>query len=487
MKVLLVEDNPGDVRLIQEMLKEVGTAQFKLGYVVRLNEALQRLGEEAFDMVLLDLGLPDSQGLDTLIRVHAQVPDVPIVVLTALADGDLGVKAVQQGAQDYLVKGQVDSSLLVRTMRYAIERKRAEEKLRQSEEKLRVTFESIKDGVIVTDLEGRIVDVNEATLRMQGHSREELIGTDGLRFIAEKDRAAVMKNMKKALKDMGTATMEYRWVAKDGSEYDSEASAALLRDSSGNPVGLIFVVRDITERKKIERMKSDFVFLVSHQLKTPVAEVKAYIENMLEGLTGDLTTKQEQYLQEMRDICSRNYRLISDLLDMSRIERGVVSLDIQPVELRVVVDSALRDRRKSIEEKGLALNLEEADKRVSVLADKGKMVEALSNVIDNAVKFTDKGLIAIEIKREGEYGIVEVRDTGKGMSDDVLKNLFTVVGDLSGAPTSGDGAGLGLYIAKSLMKLQKGDITATSVVGKGSIFVLKIPILKLENMGGKNI
>jgi len=271
------------------------------------------------------------------------------------------------------------------------------------------------------------------------------------------------------------AAMQYTFVDKNGREFDGEASAAMLRDGSGSPVGFISLVRDITERKKIEAMKSDFVSLVSHQLKTPVAGIKAAIENMLGGLAGDLTTKQKQYLQEMHQICSRNYRLVSDLLNISRIERGVLSVDIEPIKLREIVDLVVRDYRKGIKEKGLALNLEETDEGAVVLADRDKMVEVLSNVINNAVKFTDKGSISIKITREGKYGIVEVRDTGKGIPDEVLNNLFTKERALSGTPTSRGGAGLGLYIAKGFMEIQKGDITATSVVGEGSTFVLRIP------------
>ena len=196
---------------------------------------------------------------------------------------------------------------------------------------------------------------------------------------------------------------------------------------------------------------------------------------MLEGLTGDLTAEQKEYLQQMHQMCSRNFRLVSDLLNISRMERGVLSVDIQPIELGEVVRVAIRDYRESIEKKGLALNWEEKDKGVVVLADKDKLVEALSNVINNAVKFTDEGAITIETTTEGKYGIIGVRDTGTGMSDDVMKDLFKKEKVLSGAPKPGGGAGLGLYIAKGLMKLQQGDVTASSVVGEGSDFVFKIP------------
>ena len=131
VKVLLVEDNPGDARLIREMLAEAKGTRFNLERVDRLSMGLERLAAGGFGVALLDLSLPDSSGLDTFARVYAQAPQVPTIVLTGLADEALALKAVREGAQDYLVKGQVDSPLLVRAIRYAIERKKLEEAIRQ--------------------------------------------------------------------------------------------------------------------------------------------------------------------------------------------------------------------------------------------------------------------------------------------------------------------------------------------------------------------
>jgi signal transduction histidine kinase len=136
IKVLLIEDNPGDARLIREMLVEVDGVSFDLTCVDHLSTGLECLVAGGIDVTLLDLGLPDSQGLDTLVHAHKNAPRMPIVVLTGLDDETLGIKAVHEGAQDYLVKDQVDSNLLARSMRYAIGRKQAEEALRQYSERL---------------------------------------------------------------------------------------------------------------------------------------------------------------------------------------------------------------------------------------------------------------------------------------------------------------------------------------------------------------
>ncbi len=140
VKVLIIEDNPGDARLMGEMLAEVKGTEFDLEWLDRLSTGLERLAGGGIDVALLDLSLPDSQGLDTFVKAHEQAPGVPIIVLTGLDDEELAVKAVRQGAQDYLVKGQVDNNLLVRAVRYAIERKRTEQE-RLEREKLQGILE----------------------------------------------------------------------------------------------------------------------------------------------------------------------------------------------------------------------------------------------------------------------------------------------------------------------------------------------------------
>lgn len=136
--VLLIEDNPGDVRLIREALAEAREGSFALECAERLAAGLTRLGQGGIDVALVDLSLPDSWGLDTFVMAHAQAPDVPIVVLTGLDDETLAIRAVQKGAQDYLVKGQADSHVIVRSLRYAIERERLLQKLQEALTKIKI-------------------------------------------------------------------------------------------------------------------------------------------------------------------------------------------------------------------------------------------------------------------------------------------------------------------------------------------------------------
>jgi PAS domain S-box-containing protein/putative nucleotidyltransferase with HDIG domain len=237
--VLLIEDNPGDARLIREMLDEGGGDQFKLECADRLSTGLVRLVDNNIGLILLDLGLPDSQGFETFVKAYAQAPRVPIVVLSGLTDEKLAIKTVQEGAQDYLVKGRLDSSALVRTIRYAIERKRAEETFHSQA----LIFENINDSIVMTDLEGNIIKWNPAAERMFGYYKDEVFRkTLGM---------LTTKIIKGKLYD-GRWTGEMDFTRKDGTQGICETTVIPLRDEHGTMSAVFGVSRDVTERKEAE-------------------------------------------------------------------------------------------------------------------------------------------------------------------------------------------------------------------------------------------
>jgi len=176
MNVLLVEDNPVDARMIRALLR-APSAALRCGHVTRLSDALERLGLEEPDVVLLDLNLDDSCGYETFDRVRQAAPRAAILVLSGSDDEELAIRTVREGAQDYLVKGSFDGRLLVRAIRYAVERRRSEEALRQSETTVRAIFENSLDGIVIFDGEsGLCSEANAAAAALVGVPREELIG-----------------------------------------------------------------------------------------------------------------------------------------------------------------------------------------------------------------------------------------------------------------------------------------------------------------------
>lgn len=169
VRILLIEDNPGDVRLIQEMLKEGDYFRFKLSCVDRLDEAMKLIDGEVFDVLLLDLGLPDSQKLDTIRRVNYKTPHLPIVVVTGLANEMLGIEAVRDGAQDYLIKGQIDSNLLNHSIRYSIERKKVENELKQKIDEIgRINKLMVDRELRMEDMKKEIARLKNRIVELEG-------------------------------------------------------------------------------------------------------------------------------------------------------------------------------------------------------------------------------------------------------------------------------------------------------------------------------
>ena len=191
IRVLLVEDNPGDARLFTELVRDTGAGQWRLVHVDRLSAALDRLSREPFDVMLLDLSLPDADGLDTLIRAHAEAPKIPIVVLTGHDDEALAVRAVRAGAQDYLVKGRMDGDVLVRSIRYASERGRTIEALERREEHYRSLIENSMDLISILNMDGTIRYVSPSHERMLGYPLDELVGKNVLSFVDPQDKVRV--------------------------------------------------------------------------------------------------------------------------------------------------------------------------------------------------------------------------------------------------------------------------------------------------------
>ena len=250
-KLLLVEDDPVVARFLLALVSESG-AGFELIHIRRLADALQCLEHTIVDLILLDLGLEDSWGIETLIKVHAHAPATPIVVLTGDHDEELGVKALQEGAQDYLVKGQVDGRTLIRSIRYAIERKRTMEALQQNYNLLRAVSEVSRDAFYVKDRQGRYLMINSVGAGFLGRPVEDIIGKDDTevfspdtaRRILERDRRIMECGEPETYESVSTAAgVTRRFRATKGPYYDQQ----------GNVIGLVGMSHDITEHKQAEQ------------------------------------------------------------------------------------------------------------------------------------------------------------------------------------------------------------------------------------------
>jgi diguanylate cyclase (GGDEF)-like protein/PAS domain S-box-containing protein len=249
--LLLVEDNPGDARLLREMLNEAGAHKTEMTQAVSMGEAERHLTQELFDIVLLDLGLPDAQGLEAVRRARAVAPHVPLVVLTGLDDESLATLALQEGAQDYLIKGQIETRGLLRALRYAIERKTMEEALFVVKERAQVTLNCIGDAVVCTDISRNITFLNLVAEKMTGWPWEEALGRpmsevfriqDSLTHETTPNPMDVAVGLNKTVHLPSNCIL----IRRDGSETPIEDSVAPIHDREGKATGAVIVFRDVS-------------------------------------------------------------------------------------------------------------------------------------------------------------------------------------------------------------------------------------------------
>jgi diguanylate cyclase (GGDEF)-like protein/PAS domain S-box-containing protein len=260
IQILLVEDNLADVRLIEHMLADTWP-DVEVMRTDRLGEAFERIKEAEVSLVLLDLSLPDSQGIETLQRLRDRVKDMPVIVLTGDSDDDQAVRAVGAGAQDYLVKGEFDGRLLVRSMRYAIERLRAEKALRASETRYRVLAENVSDMIWTADFNFHFTDISPSVTRLLGITLEkalqlrlaDTLTPESLRLLNKVITEELTHERATRGRDrFWSRTLEMQHVHADGSPIWVEVKLSLLRDEQGSPVGFLGITRDVRERKKSE-------------------------------------------------------------------------------------------------------------------------------------------------------------------------------------------------------------------------------------------
>jgi PAS domain S-box-containing protein len=479
-RIMVVDDEAIITSQMEDYLK-------MLGYDVA---GIANSGEEAIDLakkvhpdlILMDIVMRRNKidGITTSEIIKKEF-DIPVIFMTAYGGDKILERVKSAEPVGFIVKPFQENELKV-AIEMALYRREMEKRLRESEEKYRSLVNAAADAIFTVDAAGNVVFWNQAAVNLFGYTPEEAVSHRFTRFLPQGDSATLTEEMQKIIhkkhSDLAGRTQESHGIRKDGGTFPLEFNWTSWKVRDG--VFFTIIARDVTERKKIEQMKSDFVSLVSHQLKTPVAGIMGCIDNMLMGLTGGLTEKQKQYLEVMQEISSRNFRVITNLLNVSRIERGVVSVELKPWRLKDLVVLAVKGYREAIEKKKLHLKIEEPPGEVRVKADKDKLVEALINCIDNAVKFTDAGGITIRIHRTKAFGVVEIEDTGPGLSEQVLQALFTRERVLTGGPSVKEGCGLGLYTAREFVKLQNGRVSARSAPGKGSMFIFDIPLIDAD-------
>lgn len=481
IKVLLIEDNPADSRLIWEMLNEVSNVSFEAKCTERLSTGLGILVREGIDVVLLDLSLPDSQGLDSLVKISVQAPGVPIIILTGLDDEMTAVAAVEKGAQDYLVKGQVDGNLLVRSIRYAIYRKRAERENERLKQQIEFILGAAHTGLDIIDAKFNIRYIDPAWRRVYG----DPTGKKCYEYFMDRSKICSDCGLMKALKTKAITVSE-QILVKENNRSIQVTSIPFLGDDGEWLFAEVNV--DITARKQMEgalikakeeaetanRAKSEFLANMSHEIRTPI--------NGLIGLTDlvlntELTREQGEYLKMIKTSAGSLMNLINDILDFSKIEAEHLDLEEIDFDLRTTLESAVDSLAFKAHEKKLELVCRlKPDVPILLVGDPTRLHQIVLNLGGNAVKFTETGQVVIlcEVESKNKESVqlhFAVSDTGIGIPGDKLEIIFDSFHQVDGSTTRRyGGTGLGLAISKRLSEMLGGKIWVESELCKGSTF-----------------
>ena len=499
IRVLLVEDDPGDARLVGTLLRiafplpdaVVSPQPYTVTHVVRLQEAVALLGTRPIDVILLDLSLPDAEGLQALTRLYAHVPWMPIVVMSANRDEALALTGVRSGAQDFLVKGRIDSEVLVRSLRYAIARKHDEQErdrqataIRASEQRLAGILSNAPLILFTLDHQGRCTQAAGKGLEALGQHHGLVPGCSLL------DDLTVLPGLHHLVRLALSGEPSLGTSEGVGNHFDVWCVPEY--DEHGTLIGAIGVALDVTVRtqalraaeqgrlaaEELAQLRSDFVGSVSHELRTPLTAIIGFAELMQFQWPTMSDAQRAAYLGKVVRSADRLRRLVDDLLLLSRLNAYRVEVRPEPIMPADLARHAAEEVQATYP--GQRIDLAGPD-GTPVLADPDRALQVLVILLDNAAKYSDDGSpIALSWAVERRMLRIMVRDFGPGVSSHGRELLFTRFGRLPDSRLRAGrvGTGLGLYLGRQLAQAMNGRLDLEETGPGGSIFCLRLPLLQ---------
>lgn len=383
-----------------------------------------------------------------------------------------------------------DLAFSIMSIRNKAEKERADMALLKRTQELQqfqIAVTNASDHIIITSPDAKILFANKGVEHITGYSAAEIIGKTPAVW-GHQMPAEFYKTMWKRIKEekqpfVGQITNR----RKNGELYQAESSISPILDDAGNIIYFVGVERDITKEKEVDRSKSEFVSLASHQLRTPLSAINWYAEMLLGGDAGALTEKQKDYTSEIYASSKRMAELVGALLNVSRIELGTFAIEPKPTDIRDVSDSVIKELEQKITSKNQAI-VHEYSKEVPGLLniDPNLTRMILQNLISNAVKYTpDGGRIIISLSKSNDDILIKVSDNGYGIPPAQQRRVFEKFFRADNIiPIETDGTGLGLYIVKEVVEKSGGSIRFDSEENVGTTFYVSIPISGMKKKEG---
>lgn len=382
-------------------------------------------------------------------------------------------------------------SIIMKQLEYEIEEKVKAATMTLEAEKRQITYDKertemvlshVADGMIMVDDCGRILMMNETAEKIFGRTLKDKAGKHITEGIGEEHLMAISKDLSSVMKEGMEKEVELK--AADETGHVLKSSTALVHNPDGKVVGMISVLTDITRQKELDSLKKDFVSHVTHELRTPLVAIKQALSLLADKTSGAVNEQQEKMLQLMKRNIDRLSKFINDLLDMHKIESGKLSVYQDAVDIRAVVNDVVQSLSPWASYQGIELTVVSSESLPGVYADSDRVVQILTNLVGNAVKFTGKGgrvsinVSSVKLKDEmNKFLKISVIDNGRGIAREDIDRIFEKF-EQAGNKEATDikGSGLGLSIVKSLVEMHGGKIWVESQLGIGSKFTFSLPL-----------
>jgi two-component system phosphate regulon sensor histidine kinase PhoR len=444
---------------------------------------------DAIDVILLDLMMPGMSGMEVLDQVRVIDPNLLVIVITGYATVESAVEAMKKGAYDFIPKPFTPDQLRI-VVRRALEKKTLQKEaefLRKERErslrdiateksKVKTIINCMGDGVLVCDRDGCIVLTNPAASRMLKIAETSLLGN----LLSQCNlHLELSKTIEESLtaKDLSYTSVSQELSLGEAKESFLRAHTAPVRNDLGETMGSVTVLQDISHVKELDKMKSEFIAMVTHELRAPIAAVEQLLTVILNKMAGEVTQKQEQLLSRAKERTRGLLNLIRDLLDLSKIEAGKMVQYKEPLNLQEVIQRVVDLMKAEAENKKIDLEFSPPSQNSLIHADRNSMEGIFTNLISNGIKYTPEGgKVWITLGEEGDFVKASVSDTGIGIKKEDLPRIFDKFYRVKTTETRQIvGTGLGLSIVKSIVDAHLGTISVESEEGGGTIFTVLFP------------
>jgi two-component system phosphate regulon sensor histidine kinase PhoR len=450
-------------------------------------EALEKLAAEPVNVVLCDLKMPVMGALGVLEQATCAYPAIPIIIMTGLGTVADAVECMKKGAYDFVTKPfSIDHLCLV--VRRAIDKQLLEQHARQLQEeqarnlynlameqsRMHTIVNCMADGVVVTNREGEVVLCNSTYLQLLGVNTPPPQPGPLAAYLND---PAITEAISSLL--AGSGQDEKKLISQELCQngIHLRALSAPFFGLDDQILGTVTVFHDVSHFKALDEMKNDFVRMVSHELRSPLAAIQQQHAVILDGLAGDLTAKQRELLTRAHAKIQGLLDLINDLLDVARIESGYGQIQQVPLDLRPILTEILELLRTRATHQQITLRLETLEDLPLIQADRRSMEEVFTNLVSNAINYSpDGGEVTVAVIPRADYLEVLVRDQGIGIEAEELPKIFDKFYRVKNPKTRQViGTGLGLALVKGLIEAHRGVVEVESVVGTGTTFHVKLP------------